>query len=49
MLKQIGRAARLDLEKLTGHPAYLELWVKVSPKWRESPLILKRLGYSELK
>jgi GTP-binding protein Era len=46
MLKKIGRAARLDLEKFTGHPAYLELWVKVSPKWRESALILKRLGYS---
>jgi GTP-binding protein Era len=46
MLKKIGRAARLDLEKLTGHPAYLELWVKVSPKWRESPLVLRRLGYT---
>jgi GTP-binding protein Era len=47
MLKKIGRAARLDLEKITGHPAYLELWVKVSPKWRESALVLKRLGYSD--
>lgn len=46
MLKKIGRAARLDLEKLTGHSAYLELWVKVSPKWRDSALVLKRLGYS---
>jgi GTP-binding protein Era len=46
MLREIGRTARLDLEKITGHPVYLDLWVKVSPKWRESPLVLKRLGYS---
>jgi GTP-binding protein Era len=46
MLKKIGSAARLDLEKIAGHPVYLDLWVKVSPKWRESALVLKRLGYS---
>ena len=46
MLKKIGSAARLDLEKATGHSAYLELWVKVSPHWRRSDLILRRLGYS---
>jgi GTP-binding protein Era len=45
MLKKIGQAARLDLEKATGHPTYLELWVKVSPGWRQSDLVLKRLGY----
>jgi GTP-binding protein Era len=46
-LKKIGCAARLDLEALTGHPVFLELWVKVSPKWRDSELVLRRLGYSE--
>jgi GTP-binding protein Era len=46
MLKKIGRAARLDLEKATGHSAYLELWVKVSPRWRQSDPVLRRLGYS---
>ncbi|MDR1620961.1 MAG: GTPase Era [Synergistaceae bacterium] len=46
MLKKIGQAARIDLEKATGHSAYLELWVKVSPRWRQSDLILRRLGYS---
>jgi GTP-binding protein Era len=45
-LKKIGQAARVDLEKTTGHPAYLELWVKVSPKWRQSEPALRRLGYS---
>jgi GTP-binding protein Era len=46
MLKKIGQAARFDLEKATGHSAYLELWVKVSPRWRQSDLVLRRLGYS---
>jgi GTP-binding protein Era len=48
-LKKIGRAARLDLEALAGHPVFLELWVKVSPKWRDSELVLRRLGYSDFK
>ena len=46
MLKKIGQAARMDLEKATGHPVYLDLWVKVSPRWRQSDLVLRRLGYS---
>ena len=45
-LKKIGQAARGDLEKNTGHSVYLELWVKVSPKWRQSEPVLKRLGFS---
>lgn len=45
-LKKIGQAARADLEKLTGHSVYLELWVKISPKWRQSAPVLRRLGYS---
>jgi GTP-binding protein Era len=45
-LKKIGQAARADLEKVTGHSAYLELWVKVSPKWRQSEPVLRRLGFS---
>jgi len=45
-LKKIGQAARGDLEKITGHSVYLELWVKVSPKWRQSESVLRRLGFS---
>ena len=45
-LKKIGQAARADLEKTTGHSVYLELWVKVSPKWRQSESVLRRLGFS---
>ncbi|MDR1379801.1 MAG: GTPase Era [Synergistaceae bacterium] len=46
MLKKIGQIARIDLEKITGHSVYLDLWVKVSPRWRQSGLVLRRLGYS---
>jgi len=45
MLGRIGRTARVELEKATGHPVYLDLWVKVSPGWRQSDLVLRRLGY----
>ena len=46
MIKKIGRSARVDLEELTGWPVYLELWAKVSPNWRRSELMLRRLGYA---
>ncbi len=45
MLKRIGRSARLELEELTGQPVYLDLWVKVSPHWRQSEPVLRRLGF----
>ena len=44
-LKEIGQSARSDLEALTGWPVYLDLWVKVSPNWRQSDPVLRRLGY----
>ncbi len=47
MLKQIGRAARREIEgQLTGHKVYLELWVKVRKKWRRDEKELRRLGYA---
>ncbi len=45
MLKRIGQEARGELEVMTGLPVYLDLWVKVSPGWRQSAAVLKRLGY----
>lgn len=45
MIKRIGRSARAELEELTGLPVYLDLWVKVSPHWRQTDLVLRRLGY----
>ncbi len=44
-LKQIGRAARLELGKLLGHPVHLELWVKVKENWSDSEAALRQLGY----
>ncbi|MDM8528794.1 GTPase Era [Anaerolineales bacterium HSG24] len=45
-LKQIGQYARKELEELIGTKVYLELWVKVRPKWRSKEEELKQLGYS---
>ena len=34
------------IELLLGHPVYLELHVKVLPRWRRHEPSLKRLGYA---
>jgi len=44
MVRQIGTRARPEVEALVGHPVYLELVVKVRPKWRRDPKMLERLG-----
>ncbi|MDR0852941.1 MAG: GTPase Era [Clostridiales Family XIII bacterium] len=44
-LKGIGKSAREDMEVLFGVKVYLELWVKVKEKWRDSDFILSNLGY----
>jgi GTP-binding protein Era len=36
MLKKIGTAARLEIEKMLGMKVFLEIFVKVRPQWRES-------------
>lgn len=45
MLKKIGSSARRDIEKLTGGPVNLKLWVKVRKEWRDSDTQLKNFGY----
>ena len=45
-LKKIGQIARPQLEDLVGSQVYLELWVKVRPKWRQKEAELRRLGYT---
>lgn len=45
MLKRIGRDARKEIEVVFGERVYLELWIKVKPKWRRDPSELRRLGY----
>ncbi len=46
-LRMIGQAARPEIEAMTGSPVYLDLWVKVAPKWRRDENALKRFGYSK--
>lgn len=45
MLKKIGTMARKDIERLLGDRVYLQLWVKVVPKWRDKLAMLKDYGY----
>ena len=44
MVREIGRFARPEIELLLGHPVYLELRVKVKPRWRRDEALLERLG-----
>lgn len=46
MIKQIGQAARQQIEELLETRVYLDLWVKVRPKWRKNEEELRRLGYA---
>lgn len=46
MIKQVGSLARQEIEKFIEQKIFLELFVKVRPKWRDSDLFLKEYGYS---
>ena len=41
-LKEVGTQARPEIEALVGKPVYLELWVKVNPKWRRKAGFIQR-------
>lgn len=45
MIKKIGSLARKDIEAFIGQKVFLELFVKVKPKWRENEMQLKEYGY----
>lgn len=45
MIRQIGMMAREEIEKFLGQKVFLELFVKVRPKWRDNDLQLKEYGY----
>ena len=45
MIKEIGQAARPEIEEMVGSHVYLELWVKHLQKWRRKEHLLRRLGY----
>ena len=44
-LKKIGTSARRDMERILGGQVNLKLWVKVKDDWRNSPGMLKELGF----
>ena len=44
MVREIGTRARPELERLLGREIYLELVVKVRPRWRRDVGLLERLG-----
>jgi GTP-binding protein Era len=45
MIKRIGSEARKDIEAFIQQKVFLELFVKVKPKWRENEMQLKEYGY----
>ncbi len=47
MLKKIGTAARIDMEKMLGTKVFLELFVKVQPNWRESREFVETLDWRQ--
>ena len=47
MIKEIGIRSRKDIEQLIGRNVYLDLFVKVIPKWRDREKFLNEIGYKE--
>lgn len=45
MIRRIGSRARRRIEAFLGRRVYLDLWVKVLPKWRKKRSELARLGF----
>jgi GTP-binding protein Era len=45
LLKEIGRAARLDMNRHFGRKVHLELWVKVKEGWSDDESALRKFGY----
>jgi GTPase len=45
MMKRIGMAARVRVEKMMGRRVHLKLWVRATPDWMNDPTKLRELGY----
>lgn len=46
MIRELGTKARVEIEKFLGQKVFLELFVKVRPKWRDNELHLREYGYN---
>ncbi len=44
-LREVGKAARLQIEALLGTPVYLDLHVKIAKDWQRDPRQLRKLGF----
>ena len=47
MIKEIGTRARKDIEPFLGRKVFLNLFVKVIPKWRDREKFLNEIGFQE--
>lgn len=47
MLKEVGKRAREDIERLLGNRVFLDLWVKVKEDWRNRQLYLRDFGFRD--
>ncbi|MDS4040741.1 MAG: GTPase Era [Candidatus Competibacter sp.] len=47
-LREVGRQAREDMERLLGRKVFLETWVKVREGWSDDERALRSLGYADL-
>jgi GTP-binding protein Era len=45
MIKKLGTKSRESIEQFLGKKVFLELFIKVRPKWRENDTYLKEYGY----
>jgi len=44
-LKEVGQAARLDINEMLGRRVHLELWVKLRENWADNEAALRQFGY----
>lgn len=44
-IRDLGAAARKKIEEFVERRVYLDLWIKVLPKWRKDPVELRRFGF----
>lgn len=47
MLKKIGELARVEIEHFMGTKVFLQTWVKVKERWRDSDMLIRNFGFSE--
>lgn len=45
MIKRLGTESRKEIEQFLGGKVFLELFVKVRPKWRDQDMYLREYGY----